>query len=429
MDDLNKDLDINYSEQNNTELNHTELNDKIQQPKLKVRKKLPLWLPIAAVAAIIIAILAGMNAYSSSPAQKMKKQLSLGERYLTELNFEQAVAAYTEALKIDPDNTDAKEALVQTYLAWAESLGAAGDTERAIDVLEQGIEKTDDARLKEKLDDLKKEIASADTGSLFEQAQALLDEEKYQDAIDVYQAILAIDPVNADAYLGIVECYIGMGKLDEALQWAKEGFDKTGDQRLKEKIEMLESDTVTDNKGRPVKSTHYDANGTMIWYSINGLGDEGIRTTTNYDPSGAVVAEYQNEFDEEGRIIVSYSVLSDSGKLANRNIMTYENGLNVRRDAYSVETGDLVCYELMQYDADGKNIRTDTYNCISPGYENHNYYLYQFDENGRVCRYDCYDDDGTLKFYQIDERDENGKPVKSVVYEADGSVRSTIVHE
>ena len=68
-----------------------------------------------------------------------------------------------------------------------------------------------------------------------------LDELDYERAIAEYTAVLSIDPKCVDAYLGIVDAYVGMGDYENALLNAQEGYDKTGDERLVQKVEEVKS--------------------------------------------------------------------------------------------------------------------------------------------------------------------------------------------
>lgn len=66
--------------------------------------------------------------------------IELAERYLSEQNYKQAIAEYENVLEIDPTNVD-------VYLGLAEICEKTGDTDKAVEILEQGIEKTNADRL------------------------------------------------------------------------------------------------------------------------------------------------------------------------------------------------------------------------------------------------------------------------------------------
>lgn len=68
-----------------------------------------------------------------------------------------------------------------------------------------------------------------------------LEEMDYERALAAFNTVLSIEPQNADAYLGIVEVYMRANENESALEYAREGYEVTGDERLKEKVDMMES--------------------------------------------------------------------------------------------------------------------------------------------------------------------------------------------
>ena len=93
--------------------------------KKTVGKKAAIWV-IAAIIVLAIGGFAGYTAYTNMPAQRLKEQLELGQKYLTELDYEQAVAAFKSILDIDPNYEDARTGLLSAYGAWGKELVKAG---------------------------------------------------------------------------------------------------------------------------------------------------------------------------------------------------------------------------------------------------------------------------------------------------------------
>jgi len=115
----------------------------------KLNKKLLIAL-VALLAVILIAVFTTV-ASKSAGAQKLEEQLSLGDKYLSELNYEQAIASYLKVIEIDSKNADA-------YLNLADAYVAQGEYEYAIEVLENALnELTGDALLavEKKLEEVK----------------------------------------------------------------------------------------------------------------------------------------------------------------------------------------------------------------------------------------------------------------------------------
>lgn len=55
----------------------------------------------------------------------------------------------------------------------------------------------------------------------------------YERALAAFDTVLSIEPQNADAYLGIAEVYMRANENESALEYAREGYEVTGDERLK----------------------------------------------------------------------------------------------------------------------------------------------------------------------------------------------------
>ena len=109
-----------------------------------------------AISLIVIGLIAALVLLipTSAKAKKVEEQLNLGAKYLSELNYEQAIIAYEAVIKIDPKCEEA-------YLALADIYIATGEFEKAEEVLKQAEETLDaDAmdsisRKRKKLEDAK----------------------------------------------------------------------------------------------------------------------------------------------------------------------------------------------------------------------------------------------------------------------------------
>ena len=67
---------------------------------------------------------------TSSKARRVEEQLDLGAKYLSELNYEQAIVAYEAVIKIDPKCEEA-------YLALADIYVMLGEIEKAEEILKR----------------------------------------------------------------------------------------------------------------------------------------------------------------------------------------------------------------------------------------------------------------------------------------------------
>ncbi len=103
-------------------------------PGKRRKKRVWLWLTITVVllGAVIAGCIFGVNAYQS---HRYQEQLSLGEKYAKELNYEDAVVALNAAIEIDPKKPEPYVLLADIYIA-------QGEYEKAEAILEEGYKAT-----------------------------------------------------------------------------------------------------------------------------------------------------------------------------------------------------------------------------------------------------------------------------------------------
>ncbi len=99
------------------------------------KKRGSLWILVALIfVVVLIAVVCTVLVVRSGREKKLDEQLKLAERYLSELNYEGAIACYKKALEIDPDNTELLGEIEDAYMAWAEE---TDDPEEADEILEE----------------------------------------------------------------------------------------------------------------------------------------------------------------------------------------------------------------------------------------------------------------------------------------------------
>lgn len=116
----------------------------------KLNKKLIITVSIIAAVAIIatVAVIVLMPHRES-----VADVLDLGDRYMSELDYESAIREYRRAIEIDPKAEDA-------YLKLAEAYIAIGDVDSAIEALEEGYAATNSDRILARLNELRGGAAS-----------------------------------------------------------------------------------------------------------------------------------------------------------------------------------------------------------------------------------------------------------------------------
>ncbi|MGN0736075.1 MAG: tetratricopeptide repeat protein [Anaerovoracaceae bacterium] len=71
-----------------------------------------------------------------------------------------------------------------------------------------------------------------------------LQEENYKEAVIVFEKAIVIDEKCVDAYIGLADAYICTEEYDKAEKILKKGYEITGDEKLKEMLNGLESGQI-----------------------------------------------------------------------------------------------------------------------------------------------------------------------------------------
>lgn len=279
---------------------------------------------------LTIALILSLCACGQSADKRWQEQYDLGMKYLSEGNYEEAVIAFTAAIEIDPKRADA-------YIGRGDAYIGTGETE-----------------------------------------------DNLNSALNDYTTAMEIDDTNSAAWLGIADVYILRGQYDKSLDVLQEALEKTGNNqsisdKIAEIINMSTKNNSTDlvdsaaleevvppGKGLLIRKNWYNENG--LWnyteYFYNALGicleekttlyDGEIQEHIKYDIHGNEIwhltyddiTEYQNFYDEEGRLIrretdstTTYYYYDDSGRT-----VRHESDATHGVDEYD-ENGNLIFEE------------------------------------------------------------------------------------
>lgn len=153
------------------------------QPKEEQKKPQKKWGRLIACICAAVVVLGGLGTGAwfmffnqGEESQPLQEALSLGDRYMEDLDYNSAVEAYNEALVIDPKNTQAYMGLAQAY---------------------SGIQDYDQA-----------EVA--------------------------YRQLLELDTGNTEGYRQLAELYIRLEKLEEAKELLESAIQQTDSEELQE---------------------------------------------------------------------------------------------------------------------------------------------------------------------------------------------------
>ena len=239
-------------------------------------KSKKVWISIVVVLLVVIGIITAVTVSGSSDTKAVLKQLSLGEKYLSELDYEKAVVAYNKVIEIEPRN-------LQAYLGLAEAYEGLDQTENAIAALETAIS-----------------IVKEDKSSNGEVPEG-----------------------SENIYIKLADLYENSGDTEKAYRTLQEGFELTESSEIKElltKYYPTVEVSVPSGKYETIQLVALESRGNKIYYTLNGSEPTTASDTYseqleigNGDTTLNAVAE--NEFGELGEVITyTYSV----GKLENR---------------------------------------------------------------------------------------------------------------
>lgn len=310
------------------------------------------WIKLCLVMVIAICV---NTACAKSKEMNYQDYLDLGQKYLAEANYEQAIVAFSKVLELEPKALKAYEGLASAYIN-------TENYEKAQDVLRNGIavyesleesEQTDAfKKIYEELLKLKEEIAGIFSGIEAEVEESSAEIEKQSE----------MPSVDASLYNGsmVVEMYGGTG-------------------------EYLGRDVYTyDEKGRMTTITWHDVDETVIEHYEFTYDDQQQRTYVQRQE------EYYEGIETETDIVNGAIFTGDNGQKwwGGQEQLEGCEDQGWYYDTISVDNED---------ESEYNDILTDPTQSISGGkveMENGYYATYQYDSLGRVSEIDTYITDG-----------------------------------
>ncbi len=94
---------------------------------------------IIAVVIVALILIAGVVFFLSKDKVAIRKNLDLGNKYLNEHDYNQAIVAFTKVLTIDSRNSEAVEGTTVAYIGLADGYLAGEQYSEAVDILNEGI--------------------------------------------------------------------------------------------------------------------------------------------------------------------------------------------------------------------------------------------------------------------------------------------------
>lgn len=309
-------------------------------------KKKSVRIGLLVILLLVIMGIVGINTQSAQRREEYNGHVEAAEKYLSDLDYEQAIAEYILALEIDPKSEDALSGLEQTYLAYARSYADTGDYERAIDILEEGYAVVQRESLREQTEEYRElqqivrqeaeaeieagagskaesetEALQADDikqmveGNEFQEkvlklnylfdasSQHYITTEQIRELcwpmIEALEQYRALYPENLTYYIYLSRLYFLVGEDELCAQLRRELHELfPGEGFFSSESSTESARTVYDEYGRWIRTEYYDETNTIAEaeYGQNGKIERVVTT----DELHTEIQEY--EYDSEGRI-------------------------------------------------------------------------------------------------------------------------------
>ena len=269
---------------------------------------------IISIVSALILLLGVMTAIAltgkGSDTEKIAtEKLSLGQKFLLDLEYDKAVAEFTAVIDIEPKNVDAYMGLASAYIGM-------GDKEKAIETLEKGFMETSDDKIKKKLEELKKPEETTAEVTTTPEITTTPPETTTEVTTTVPETTTTVATTAKKSgwterkdYIsgshGICE-YDSNGNQIKHTMYEDDGtirffetykYDSNGN---KIKYSKYHPDGTLDwywiyeydSNGNEIKSSKYNGDGTLDWYSIYEYDSNGNRIkTSHYNPDGTLIDE------------------------------------------------------------------------------------------------------------------------------------------
>jgi len=245
----------------------------------------------------------------SAAAESWQEQYDLGVKYLSELNYEEAVVAFTKAIEIDPKQAEAYVELARVYVQ------------------------------QENKDEAKKVLYKASStigeNEKLDNAYSELEIEKPSDNEETADNTSPQTPV----------------PFDESKIVKSERYDYNDGSYYIEDY---------DENGNNIRTTEYNADGSVDYWYISDYDEKGNCTrTTVYNADGSVESIW--DYDEDGNCIRETWYNAD-GSVDYWYIYDYDEKGNQIRSTYYNADGSVDYWYIYDYDENGNTIRTTEYN-------------------------------------------------------------------
>lgn len=274
--------------------------------KDKETKKAQNTLLMIFAAAVIFAVAIGLCIYHT-PENRLKRQLDLGNRYLEEARYEEAVLAFEKAVSID-------ERCTEVYIGLAKAYQGLGDYEQARQVLLMGRKATNDVKILEllnRMEDIEEVVQDSDSetedDSEGDQEKIIEDEIEKEDAsTNIYQQyydkLIALQSRYGMCEDVVEDVWVDENRYLKGLCFAKLiDFNADGTEELIIAYNTGEDSEYLYVQNFIIEVWAYQDSAIKKVYSGEPMGDidHGVGISLDFYEGNYYIYKYIEEFDEE----------------------------------------------------------------------------------------------------------------------------------
>ena len=225
---------------------------------------------LVSVMAVMVIILGLFTACGKSAEQQITEQLEIGNKYLTEADYEAAIVAFNKVITLDGKNTAG-------YIGLMEAYQKSGNIDEAIQYGESGLEKNDEDSLKNKLLEVyQKKQLEAEGDDLLR--------------ISLYKKMLQLDSEQEFVYLELAALYETQHDYEQSMEVLRDGLGKVANPenlrlKLRQTVDSCKEyllDTIEGRFNVEIRGTSfrdYDGDRNYELFAIGkmaGLNEESI---------------------------------------------------------------------------------------------------------------------------------------------------------
>ena len=252
-----------------------------------------------------------------------------------------------------------------------------------------------------------------------------LSEGNYEESIIAFTAAIEIEPKKAEAYLGMAEVYIAQNDFDAAKTILEQGYEATGDESLRARLEELDSGNFSDYRGRTRKESSYDGEGNLVWYRIYEYPEDKTYEVTSYDAAGNQTGYAYAAHDGNGNQTAMVNCNQVYGTV-DQTIREFDGSGNCVKSTSYTAAGEMSQYTVFTHDAAGNCTRMEYF---GPDGTSRGYDLLEYNAAGNCVKRMYFGADGSLTHYQEEEWDEQGRHTETRYYNSDGTLDNYSVQE